>query len=240
MKTIFHVDLNSYFATVEQQQNPHLRGKPVGIVKDLGRTCIIAASIEAKSLGIKTGSNVLEARKAVPKLVLVKADFDKYLDYTQRFYRLIRSFSPEVNLFVCDEAFLDATYCLKIYGSVQNLARQIQAKIFVEMGSWVTASIGIAKNRTLAKLAGEFAPKGGFFAIDDTNLDIVLSLSKMTDICGIGPRLSRRLKRLGITNRVELRDLDSQFLKKRFGPFWGPELKRIGWAASFALPSRGK
>ncbi len=227
-KTIFHIDLNSYFATVEQQQNPHLRGKPVGIIKDIGRMCIVAASKEAKQVGIKTGSNVPEARAKAPNLVLVKADFDKYFYYTQRFYLLIKSFSPDVSLFSLDEAFIDATNCLKLY-TTDDLAIKIQERIYKDMGDWVTASIGIAKNRMLAKLAGEFAPKGGYVQIDKENLDLALSLIKITDICGIGSRLAGKLNELGITNPLQIRDLDDRYLKQQFGRFWGPELKRISY-----------
>lgn len=228
-KTILHIDLNSYFATIEQQQNPFLRGKPVGIVKDLGRTCIIAASKEAKLEGIKTGSNTFEARKLCPQLILVKADFDKYQNYTQRFWTLIQSFSPETNLFSLDEGFVDATHCLNIYSSAENLATRIQKKIYQQMGDWVTASIGISYNRMLAKLAGEYAPKGGYFKINPNNLDKILAKSKFTDICGIGFALAEKLKNTGITNLLQIRKFDDSFLKKRFGTFWGPELKRIAY-----------
>jgi DNA polymerase-4 len=229
LKTILHIDLNSYFATVEQQQNPFLRGKPVGIVKDLGRMCIIAASKEAKALGIKTGTGVPEAKKLAPKLILIKADFSKYKNYTQRFYKLIKAFSPEVNLFSLDEAFVEATQCLSLYDSAENLAILIQKHIYKDMGNWVTASVGISHNRMLAKLAGEYAPKGSYFRISQENLDSVLSNCKFTDICGIGYRLAEKLKNTGISNILQLRDLDGRALKARFGVFWGPELKRIAY-----------
>lgn len=227
MKTILHVDLNSYFATIEQQQNPDLRGKPVAIVKDIGRTCIIAASKEAKQFGIKTGSNVYDAKAVCPKIILVKADFDKYFHFTKRFYTLIRSFAPQVNLFSLDEAFLDATDCLNLYGSAENLARKIQERIYKEMGNWVTASTGIARNQMLAKLAGEYAPKGGYFKITKQNLDIALAMCELTDICGIGPRLAKKLKDIHIANLLEIRKLSDAILLEHFGPFWGLELKRI-------------
>lgn len=224
---ILHVDLNSYFASIEQQQNPQLRGKPIGIVKDLGRTCIIAASIEAKQHGIKTGSNLYEARALCPQLTLVKADFDKYFHFTKLFYSLIQSFTPEVHLFSLDEAFLVATDCLHLYGSAENLAVKIQNRIYSEMGSWVTASIGISHNYLLAKLAGEYAPRGGYFKITKANLDEIFAGCKLTDVCGIGPRLADKLKNTGVTNLLQIRKLEDGFLKKRFGPFWGPELKRV-------------
>lgn len=227
MPTILHVDLNSYFATIEQQQNPQLRGKPVGIVKDLGRSCIIAASKEAKLLGIKTGSNYYQVKSFCPQLTLIKADFAKYLSYTRRFYSLIRSFTPSCTLFSLDEAFLDASDCLKLYGSSDNLALKIQEKIYLEIGEWVTASIGISHNRLLAKLAGEYAPKGGFYKIEKENLDLALAMADFTQICGIGYRLAKKLKTLSIKNLLEIRDLDEDLLKKNFGLFWASELKNI-------------
>ncbi|OGY18384.1 MAG: hypothetical protein A2900_04065 [Candidatus Chisholmbacteria bacterium RIFCSPLOWO2_01_FULL_50_28] len=225
--TILHVDLNSYFATVEQQQNPFLRGKPVGIVKDIGRMCIIAASKEAKRLGIKTGTNLHDARKLAPRLILIKADFDKYLDYTKRFFALVESFSPDVTLFSLDEAFINTSNCIRLCGSAETLAVKIQEKIYAKLGNWVTASIGISYNRTLAKLAGDHAPKGGYFRISKENLDEILAGCKPRDICGIGPRLEEKLINTGVTNILQIRKLEDKILKLRFGPFWGPELKRI-------------
>jgi DNA polymerase-4 len=227
MKTILHVDLNSYFATIEQQQNPRLRGKPVGIVKDIGRTCIIAASREAKKFGIKTGSNVYDAKTICPQITLVKADFDKYFHFTKLFFSLIQSFTPEVHLFSLDEAFLDATDSLDLYGSAENLAAKIQNRIYKQMGSWVTASIGISHNYMLAKLAGEYAPKGGYFKITQDNLDEILAACNLTDICGIGFRLAEKLMSMGIKNLLEIRKVEDLILKKSLGAFWGPEVKRI-------------
>ena len=100
-----HVDINSYFATLLQQENPALRGKPVGIVKEVGRTCIIAASKEAKALGVGTGSRLQDA-KHVPDLILVPAQFDFYLDATKRLKRLFESLAPTVQIFSLDELLL--------------------------------------------------------------------------------------------------------------------------------------
>lgn len=227
--TILHVDLNSYFATVEQQQNPFLRGKPVGIVKDLGRACVISASREAKLDGIKTGSNIFEARLLCPRLILIKADFDKYLHYTKAFFSLIRSFAPQIHLFSLDEAFLDVSDCVRLYGSAERLAEKIQERIFQRLGGWVTASIGIAGNYMLAKLAGDQSPKGGYFRITTGNRDRILAAARPADICGIGPRLAERLAGLGINNVLTIRALSDKVLRHRFGPFWGLELRRIAW-----------
>lgn len=227
--TILHVDLNSYFASLEQQQNPRLRGKPVGIVKDLGRACIIAASREAKQLGIKTGTSVFEAKASCPRLILVKADFAKYFHYTQRFWSLIQSFTPRAHLFSLDEAFLDATDSLRLYGSAEALAVRIQEGIYRELGSWVTASVGIGQNFLLAKLATEYASAGGYFRITAENRDAILGRCPPIAVCGIGPRLAEKLRDSGITNLLEIRRLPEVILRRRFGPFWATELRRIAW-----------
>ena len=109
MKTILHLDMNSYFATVEQQTRPELRGKPVGVIKALGRGCIIAASVEAKKYGVKTGTTVWEAKKLCPHIVLVPSDMNKYFAMTKKLIRMADDYSPAVEVFSIDEFFLDIT-----------------------------------------------------------------------------------------------------------------------------------
>jgi len=109
MRTILHVDMNSYFATAEQQANPYLRGKPVGIIKAEGRGCIIAASIEAKKYKIKTGCTVWDAKKLCPQIILVPSDMGKYFALTQRLIRIISDYSPTLEVFSIDEMFADVT-----------------------------------------------------------------------------------------------------------------------------------
>src|SRR3990167_5379352 len=106
-RVILHVDLNSFFATAEQQANPYLRGKPVGIIKAEGRTCVIAASVEAKKYGVKTGSNIFEARKLCPQIIFIPADMDKYASITYRFIAICQSYSPVCEVFSLDECFID-------------------------------------------------------------------------------------------------------------------------------------
>lgn len=108
---IFHIDINSYFATMLQQENPALRGKAVGVVKSAGRSCIIASSNEAKKLGIKTGCVVNEAKQLCPGIILVPANFDIMLSATRKLKQIFEEFSPQVHVFSLDEAFLDLTGC---------------------------------------------------------------------------------------------------------------------------------
>src|SRR5688572_8069243 len=108
-KIILHIDFNSYFATVEQQANPRLRGKPIGVTGGdrTKRTVIGAASIEAKALGVKTGVQLWEAKKLCPNLILVPGDSDKYLECTKRFLNILKAYSPYLEVFSIDEVFLE-------------------------------------------------------------------------------------------------------------------------------------
>lgn len=227
MSTIAHIDINSYFATMMQQENPHLRGKPVGVVKDVGRTCIIAASKEAKLLGIGTGSRLQDFRQRVPDLILVPAAFDLYLDATKRLKKIFSSLAPIHDIFSLDEAFIDLSDCRNLYPDLKKFGHSAQEKIKQELGEWVTCNVGIGSTRLLAKLAGEMSPKGSVTIIDDQNKDIFLASAKFDDVCGIGYGLSKKLKLRGITNPYQLNFCDFEDLNGLVGPFWAKELLSI-------------
>src|SRR5437868_1264023 len=126
---ILHIDFDSYFASVEQQCRPELRGKPIGITATNGRTCIIAASREAKWKGVKSPSNVYQARAICPDLQLVPADFTKYWELSKRFIAICKDFSPYVEVFSLDELFLDITTTAHLFGSTDKVIEKIKARI---------------------------------------------------------------------------------------------------------------
>jgi len=125
MRVILHADLNSFFASAEQQANPALRGKPVGILKAKGRSCIIAASNEAKQFGVRTGTNIYEARRLCPSIILVPADFPQYEIMTQKFIKLGAEFSDRVEVFSLDEMFLEITDTAWWFGGHLSLAKNL-------------------------------------------------------------------------------------------------------------------
>jgi len=131
-RVILHVDLDSFFATAAQQANPSLRKKPVGIVKAKGRSCIIAASKEAKKYGVKTGSDVFEAKKLCPSIILVCAEFEKYEDITYRFIEICQKYSPICEVFSLDECFIDITDTEKFWGNAVSIALEIQERLAAE------------------------------------------------------------------------------------------------------------
>lgn len=225
-KTIIHADLNSFFATAEQQVNPKLRGKPVGVVKGEGRACIIASSVEAKKLGIETGSDAYTARKLCPEIVLVPADFAKYEYISRQFIEICASYSPTCEAFSLDECFIDVTESERIFGNVFNIAFEIKRRLR-EVGDYLTCSVGVSHNRLLAKLAGEQIKPDGLFWITDENKLEILDKSDLTDVCGLGFGLYRHLATLGIDSFPKLRSLNMEYLQKHFGPHWSVHLYNI-------------
>lgn len=221
--------MDSYFASVEQQFNQKLVGKPVGVLKALGRTCVIAASCEAKKFGVKTGTSVWEAKALCPDIIFVPADFDKYFLITQKFVKICENFSPYLEVFSIDELFLDVSESQKFFGGAKNTAFLIKEKIRQEIGPYITCSIGISYNRLLAKLASGIKKPDGLFEITPKNRDEVLFSVKLTDICGIGFRLEKRLFDMGIKNFKTLREIPIRFLEASFGPFWSVQLKRLSY-----------
>lgn len=229
-KKVLLIDINSYFASLLQQENPHLRGKPVGIVKDIGRTCIIAASKEAKQLGIGTGSNAHEGKIKVPNLILLPAQFDRYLDATKRLKKIFTNISPKTYIYSLDEAFIDVSDCQKhLYPDTEELAINIQEKIKEELGEWVSSNIGIGPNYLMAKLASNVAPKGEILTVTPDNIDLLLADAPFSEVSGVGIRLEKKLKKLGITNPYQIRFYSEEDLAKFFGPFWSKELLKIAY-----------
>src|SRR3989344_2965069 len=226
-RVILHVDLDSFFATASQQANPNLRGKPVGIVKAKGRSCIIAASKEAKKYGVKTGSSVFDAKKLCPSIILVCAEFEKYEDITYRFIKICQQYSPICEVFSLDECFIDITDTEKLWGSALSIALDIQKRLASEIGDYLLCSVGISKNRLLAMLASTQAKPDGIYYLDKKSVFEALDKADLTDVCGIGFRLYRRLETLGIDDFKTLRACSLKFLYKHFGPFWSGHLYNL-------------
>lgn len=232
----FHVDINSYFATLLQQKYPELRGKPLGIVKNKGRTCLIATSKEAKKYGIKTGSMLRDAKKLYPQIIIRPAEFNYYLEATRKLKALFLELVPDVYIYSLDEAFLNVGECLQyVHPDPYAFAQEIQQQIYKVLGEWVTCNIGIARNRFLAKMASEVAPPSGINIITKDNQDILLATTPFKDVCGVGFALERKLTNLHITNLYQLRLVPYEELQKTFGEVWATELHTMAWGEEPAL-----
>ena len=226
---ILHLDMDSYFASVAQQANPKLAHRPVGIIKALGRACVIAASREAKKFGIKTGTTTWEGKQLCPQIIFVPADFDQYFSVTKKFIQICSRFSPELEVFSIDELFLDVSQTQQFFGGVDNLVALIKKALEEEVGPLVTVSAGLSYNRLLAKLASGIEKSDGFFEITPENRDEVLFKAKLSKICGLGFRLEARLFNMGIRNFKQLRQIPLEFLEASFGPYWSIQLKKLSY-----------
>ncbi len=224
-RVILHIDMNSYFATVEQQANPLLRGKPIAVSGRPSIHSVVAtASYEAKKFGVKAGMNTFEAKKLCPNLIFVRGDPTKYIDVTGRLIKIFKDFSPLIEVFSIDEVFLEVNSEDPIL-----IAKKIKARIFSEIGEKMTCSIGIAKNKFLAKLASEKKKPDGLTVIDDKNLNEMLLTSKLDDFCGIGRRILKRLNNIGVSDVRQLRKIPKEVLIASFGNACGNHLHNMAY-----------
>ena len=227
-KTILHIDFDSFFASCEQQFNPRLRGKPIGVTAQNGRTCIIAASREAKKMGVRSPSRTFEAQAIVPNMVFVSAHFAKYWEITQIFLDICKDFSPFVELFSLDEVFIDITLTQELFSGKDSLIEKIRERIKNEIGEYITVSVGISHNKLLAKLASGMDKPNGLVEITPKNIWEVYAKVKLNDFCGIGRRIKERLNRLGIYTPMDLHNTPLEVLLKEFKDVEGHFLKNLG------------
>lgn len=227
-RTIIHIDMDSYFASVEQQANPNLRGKPIVVTgKPTIRSVVAAASKEAKKCGVESAMATWKARKKCSDLILVPGDPDRYEWLTNNFFDILQTYSPKLEPFGVDEAFLDVTAKMREFQSPINLVKQIKRDVEEEFGTWITCSVGIARNKLLAKLASDMEKPDGITRIRDDEISEVLEKISLTDLCGIGARTEKRLNRLGIDSVLELGNHPEKELKDEFGVD-GARLKLMG------------
>ncbi|MBI5077377.1 DNA polymerase IV [Candidatus Falkowbacteria bacterium] len=230
MRVIFHLDMDSYFASVEQQANPTLRGRSIVVSgKEGSRAVIVASSREAKKLGIKTGMLPFEAKKLCPSIVFVEPDGAKYEFLSRQLVHLLKTFTERVEVFSIDEAFLDMSGYVKNNEQALSIAKEIKNKIRHKLGEWVTCSIGVAENKLLAKLASDLGKPNGLLVIDEKNKEAILRKIKLTDFCGLGPAIAKRLADMGIESIVKLRECPVSALSKKFGDYYAKRLREMSF-----------
>ncbi len=227
-KIILHIDFDSFFASCEQQFNPLLRNTPVGVTATNGRTCIIAASREAKHCGVKSPSRIQDAVEICPSIVFVPSHFREYFSISKKFLKICTYFSPTVEMFSIDEVFLDATLTAPLFGGVKKMIEMIKAKIKTEIGEYITASCGVSHSKMLAKLASGLKKPNGVCEIRKDTLERVYESTKLTNICGIGQRISLRLNKIGVYTLLQLRSIPLSLLIAEFGTVEGTFLKQVG------------
>ena len=214
---IMHIDLNSCFASVEQQARPMLRGRPVAIVnRRTEHTAIVTASYEAKAKGVKVGMKLREARALCPGIVALESDPAKYRYVYKKLLAIMSDYSAHVKMKSIDEGVIDfkqASETTKARDLVE-IGYEIKQRLKDEIGGWMKCNIGISTNRFLAKTAAGFNKPDGLTVITSQNIFDILGRMKLTDITGIASRNERRLNSVGIYTPLDFFNTSSEVLQK--------------------------
>jgi DNA polymerase-4 len=215
-RRIMHIDLVAFFVSVEQVANPKLRGKPVVVGgRPQGRGVVAAASYEARAFGLHSGMPLVTASRLCPQAIFIQGSFPKYRDASQKFMAILADFSPFLEPMGLDEAYLDATGFESIHGSGHQMAAKIKQRVKEELG--LTASIGIAGGKVVAKVASEVSKPDGLLEIAEGKEGSLLAPLPTARLPGIGQKTERKLKRLGITTIGKLSVTPLSVLKSHFG-----------------------
>lgn len=250
--TTMHIDFNSCFATIEQQANPLLRGKPIAVAAYTTPSgCILAPSVEAKRVGIKVGMRVKDGKAICSSLVILPPDPWKYRNVHLKLRKLVSNYTNNFSPKSIDEFVLDMDgYPALEENSMQNVAKEIKQRIKSEIGEWLTVSIGIAPNRFLAKTAAGLSKPDGLDEINYRNFRRVYSELKLTDLCGIKSKNAARLNSMKIYSVMDFYNAPAWKLKAAFqsvnGYYWhirlhgweidDVEFGRRSYGNSYALP----
>ncbi len=214
---VMHIDLNSAFASAEQQAWPQLRGRPMGVTNRLSKECcVIAASYEAKALGIKVGVRRSEALALCPDFVMLETDPSKYTHMYRGLLRIMKDYSPDIKMKSIDEGIIDFHSVRNIHRrSLVDIGMEIKDRIKQELGSHMRVNIGIGPNRFLAKTAAGLHKPDGLDLIDHTNLVKVYQTMQLEDLNGIAEGYGGRLRAHGIRTPLEFLQADELFLRKQ-------------------------
>lgn len=214
-RKIVHIDMDAFYASVEQRDNPDLRGKPVAVGGARERGVVAAASYEARKFGVRSAMASVTARRKCPELVFVKPRFEVYKAVSQQIREIFAEYTPLIEPLSLDEAYLDVTENLAGIASATEVARAIRARIREVTG--LTASAGVSYNKFLAKLASDYDKPDGLFVIrPEQGADFVRDLA-VARFHGIGPATSEKMRRLGIETGADLRNKSRAFLQEHFG-----------------------
>src|SRR5271170_5339908 len=207
------LDLNSYFASVEQELRPELRDRPIAVVPVMAdTTCAIAASYEAKSFGVRTGTQVGEAKRLCPGIALVEARHELYVEYHHRIVEAVELCVPVSAVLSIDEMAASLIGREQPLMAALDLGRRVKDSIRERVGSTLRCSVGLAPNRYLAKIASDMEKPDGLVALTPDILKKALSGLVLRDLPGVGARMERRLHECGIRTMEQLLALDREAL----------------------------
>jgi DNA polymerase-4 len=215
LRKIVHIDMDAFYASVEQRDDPALKGKPVAVGGSAGRGVVAAASYEARKFGVRSAMPSAQAVRLCPELVFVRPRFDAYRAVSRQIRAIFHDYTPHVEPLALDEAYLDVTEDLRGIGSGTRIAELIRARIKAETA--LTASAGVSYNKFLAKLASDQNKPDGLCVIRPGEGAHFVAALPVRRFHGIGPRGAEKMAKLGIKTGADLRERDIVFLRQHFG-----------------------
>jgi DNA polymerase IV len=227
VRRILHVDMDAFYASVEQRDDPALRGRPVAVGgSPTSRGVVCAASYEARQFGVRSAIPMSRAVRLCPELVVVPPNFRKYGEVSSRVFAIFRSVTPLVEPLSLDEAYLDVTENAWSLPLGVDVARRIKERIREEMS--LTASAGVAPNKFLAKIASGWKKPDGLTVIAPEKIEGFLQKLSVEALWGVGPVTARKLRAAGIERLVDVRSADADVLKRAVGR-WAEGLRRLAF-----------
>jgi DNA polymerase-4 len=214
-RVVAHVDMDSFFASIEQRDFPELRGIPVAITNGMRGSCVITRSYEARVFGIKTGMHLKEAKQLCPTLVQRATRPETYAEVSSTITTSLQALTPDIEIFSVDEAFLEFTQCRKLYKNAEELALKIK-RIIWEV-SHLTCSVGISGDKSTAKFASKRLKPNGFLIIPPQEAEKILAPIPVTDLCGVAKGIARFLAQYGVYHCGDMKKIPVSVLARRFG-----------------------
>ena len=214
-RKIIHIDMDAFYASVEQMDNPELKGKPIAVGGSEVRGVVSAASYEARKFGVRSAMSGVQAKRQCPELIFVRPRFDRYTEISKRIRAIFREYTDLVEPLSLDEAYLDVTVNKKGNPSASLIAQEIRARIFNEIG--ITASAGISNTKFVAKVASDYNKPNGQKTVNPDEVLEFLEQLPIRKFYGVGKVTTEKMYQLGIFTGLDLRNKELEFLEKHFG-----------------------
>ena len=221
---ILHIDMDAFYASVEQLDNPELRGKPVIVGGPSNRGVVTAASYEARKFGVHSAMPVFKARQQCPHGIFVRGRMHRYKEVSKRIMRILKDFSPLVEPVSIDEAYMDIAGCQRLFGGPVALGQALKEKIRADTA--MTCSVGIAPNKFLAKIASDMDKPDGLFAIMAEDVAEFIATLPIRKVPGVGRKMYSRLETMGIITLGDVTTYPPDMIKKKLGKF-GKRLQEL-------------